>query len=57
MRNPPGLRGTALHLSSATSITFTEPQTLIRFLAGAGPGSDAEAVAADEIGHDNVLKY
>jgi hypothetical protein len=46
-----------VHLSSATSITFTEPQTLIRFLAGAGPGSDAEAVAADEIGHDNVLKY
>jgi hypothetical protein len=29
---PEGVRGTAMHLSSGTTITFTEPGALIRFL-------------------------
>jgi len=29
-----GLRGTATHLSSGVNVTFTEPDALIRFLAG-----------------------
>jgi hypothetical protein len=29
---PEGLRGTATHLSSGVSVTFTEPDALVRFL-------------------------
>jgi hypothetical protein len=31
---PDGLRGTATHLSSGVHVIFTEPDALIRFLAG-----------------------
>jgi len=35
---PEGVRGTAVHLSSGTTITFTEPGALIRFLTREGSG-------------------
>lgn len=52
-----GLRGTAVHLSSGSSLTFTDPQTLIRFLADAEFGGDAETVASDVVEHPDALKY
>jgi hypothetical protein len=52
---PLGLRGTAVHLSSGVSLTFTEPQTLIRFLADAQSGGEAR-LESDVLGHDKALK-
>jgi hypothetical protein len=45
-----GLRGTAVHLGSGHSLTFSDPQTLIRFLADAESGGNAETVASDSSG-------
>ncbi len=35
---PEGLRGTATHLGSGVSVVYTEPEALIRFLAGEEQG-------------------
>jgi hypothetical protein len=51
-----GLRGTAVHLSSGTSLTFTEAQTLIRFLVDAEASGGAETVVSEVLGHDRALQ-
>jgi hypothetical protein len=51
-----GLRGTAVHLSSATTLTFTDAQTLIRFLVDAEAGGGAETVVSDVLGHDRAVQ-
>jgi hypothetical protein len=51
-----GFRGTALHLSSGTSLTFTEAQTLIRFLVDAEASGGAETVVSDVLGHDRAVQ-
>lgn len=42
-----GLHGTAVHLSSGHSLTFTSSESLIRFLIDAVTGSMAAATAPD----------
>ena len=53
---PLGLRGTAVHLSTAITLTFTDAQTLIRFLVDAEAGGGAESVVSDVLGHDGAVQ-
>jgi hypothetical protein len=51
-----GLRGTALHLSSGASLTFTDAQALIRFLVEAEARGGTETVVSDVLGHDRAVQ-
>ena len=46
---PEGLRGTVMQLSSGVSVIFTEPDALIRFLAGDRQGLRPTADPFDEV--------
>jgi len=50
---PEGLRGTVVRLSSGRTLTFTEPQALVSFLADAG-GSEGDVAPATPIGRDRI---
>jgi hypothetical protein len=39
---PEGMRGTAVHLSSGHSVTYTHPEALISFLVEAAAAGDRE---------------
>jgi hypothetical protein len=42
---PEGMRGTAVHLSSGRSVTYTHAEALISFLAEAASGGDRDRPA------------
>jgi hypothetical protein len=50
----PDLRGTAVHLATGRDVTFTEPETLIRFLAGAAFGTTESAPARPSVAGDQL---
>ncbi|MFZ0920041.1 MAG: hypothetical protein WAN83_08195 [Candidatus Dormiibacterota bacterium] len=49
---PEGLRGTAVHLGSGREVTFTRAETLVTFLADAGPPQNEVAPAQPTDGRD-----
>ena len=51
---PAELRGTAVHLASGRDVTFTESETLIRFLAAGTSGETASAPAGTPIAGDQL---
>ncbi|MHB8490176.1 MAG: hypothetical protein ACYDCS_13130 [Candidatus Dormibacteria bacterium] len=54
---PEGLRGTVVHVRSGREVTFTGPEALVTFLAGAG-GSDGDHPApARRIDRDDLREY
>lgn len=42
---PEGMRGTAVHLRSGLTVTYTEPATLLSFLADAAAAGDRDQQA------------